>query len=1492
MTDVWDVSQPLHLRHLSIVRDTATFSTVSHYQFRSFENYKRLVAEGILSWEAINVKPETLEAEPVNIDPWGFPQVRPTDIYGADGTANLMHLKSTVSSGQLTRSLKKGKSRKSALPKNRIVRGRTVRIVADRAQSNALDTPHSEHQTQDTPGSTTQDTPVKPRSVRKTPATKNSLKNKDTPRRAVWQVPQKRVDAEIKAWRVRAYKVAEYRVKVESGFTVNEPADTTPAPRKRKSKEQAAKDATTAMQEGLDVQSAGSSEAVQGFEAVNKSRTLPDIRVAEIEAEVLTLSTPGVYINPPGAAQLKTLKVLPRGRPRAHLIAVMKTEKLRDLDWFITDPICPDPMPRLQIGVDGQLVFEYSDTALPETPVQNIPGTVSSDVGGELMAPTLEQISSIKQGKKRKASDTPRQRATKKLATGGSQSKITNLDVARHRDSIPNIAVGSQLLIPAGQDTTESHGSNFPPAAGITETVVSTTTAMNIDPILTRDESRGNVSADKDVEMDMGGTVAANLTKEDRNDQSTNENADNFQQEYTNRPILSVKEVSGGKAENELQASVKKVGVPRSAGNVGYNRRETILKIIRKHGGMFGGERELYYPFITIWEREYKQRPDRHTLDRAITNLVKDGRLRKIAFTFELFDGKIATKHVVMEPDIDPESEAVKELQQRIIEYYPLTYLPDDADVAPDLRDQIYGHVVNIRRHKIQTSMQTHFPRDENAFIIRHHAPPPRPRPSEVKLGMTEAMLKRDVAVRKRKREQEERRQERYVRAQQEQEIEDAQAALQTDFQLNSYQHEPRRVFVDRGPHGRGRLSKLQRWNKDETVPRRKTLGLLAAGRRNNNLLPQEQWHEPQQSEELYMSRVLPSYIPPAQGALHRFPARSDGLQYGTSVSESLTLTSPYQRFHPPSGTFSTDPLVFSAPSRNGWSTNHSPVGDQLPMPIADIFREAAFSSVESPSGFGMLVPDTHAAPHSHSPDVVPFTAAQKRAIPRATPVNPALWKGPSAKVSLSKPSTKPNLPRAARNGIFVMTPAEERRLIIAVVVVRSLTGGLEQHTNWHFVHQIFHYKFGPDYCRQRWGQLKGKLGATAEHLQFEFQQLYLEAYDQGEVPEVDFAELQSYDWLAVVDWAEVRLDPSKLSTPTNELPDLPADRQDLDNQFDVKLPAEIYGMTREDFWAAHITQVRREELSNSWTHTRPLPELKKVSSEPDHLLLAKSWVRANVLTPDKAFDDNLAHNKLSKLSDDTLPKALEELLGAKIIRMDNKGRAAPGRNYDVNDVLLRTFRRPWDVDHLRRAASFKPILDAEFRARGKITLNPQTGDPEMMALTNLVATGRCKVIPLLPVINNDFNAPWPRLSKWGFTEGNYKTVHMNKERLHFGLEVHATDSYIYGFPLKLKSPPLTKKFAGEIGARIPLWTDIHGKVIDEMWGMMLMATLWLLVFRPGVTVEVLARSFDGKVWAWELELFLEWAEDVGVAERIEEGAGAGQVGWTAAEWWWLAFGE
>lgn len=83
LVEMWQISQPLHLRHLCIIRDAALTNGVPHYIHYSFENFQKLVDEGKASWDSVmTITKEhkdfmniaALEAKP-ELDDNGFPQL-------------------------------------------------------------------------------------------------------------------------------------------------------------------------------------------------------------------------------------------------------------------------------------------------------------------------------------------------------------------------------------------------------------------------------------------------------------------------------------------------------------------------------------------------------------------------------------------------------------------------------------------------------------------------------------------------------------------------------------------------------------------------------------------------------------------------------------------------------------------------------------------------------------------------------------------------------------------------------------------------------------------------------------------------------------------------------------------------------------------------------------------------------------------------------------------------------------------------------------------------------------------------------------------------------------------------------------------------------------------------------------------------------------------------------------------------------------------------
>lgn len=98
LVEFWQISQPLHLRHLAILRDTALTHRTSHYVHYTYENFKRMVERGDASWEAVatiakgdkRAKGSTVavDADP-KLDEYGFPRLQTTLFQGRENDATL-----------------------------------------------------------------------------------------------------------------------------------------------------------------------------------------------------------------------------------------------------------------------------------------------------------------------------------------------------------------------------------------------------------------------------------------------------------------------------------------------------------------------------------------------------------------------------------------------------------------------------------------------------------------------------------------------------------------------------------------------------------------------------------------------------------------------------------------------------------------------------------------------------------------------------------------------------------------------------------------------------------------------------------------------------------------------------------------------------------------------------------------------------------------------------------------------------------------------------------------------------------------------------------------------------------------------------------------------------------------------------------------------------------------------------------------------------------
>lgn len=515
------------------------------------------------------------------------------------------------------------------------------------------------------------------------------------------------------------------------------------------------------------------------------------------------------------------------------------------------------------------------------------------------------------------------------------------------------------------------------------------------------------------------------------------------------------------------------------------------------------------------------------------------------------------------------------------------------------------------------------------------------------------------------------------------------------------------------------------------------------------------------------------------------------------------------------------------------------------------------------------------------------------------------------------------------------------KKLLYTVVVVQTLTGGVEQIVSWGIVRKVFrnHTNFDLKTFKACWKFIQCNFYSALQKLTEVFQDAFIQAYETGEVPSIDYEDLETYDWDRVIEWTQRKF------KVLPELDELPTDRQALEKAYVVEaVPPR--NEVHENYFRPVVTNSRREHLLCAHTYALPLHSPKSTTPQTTtdaDFARAKSWIQANIATPESRYNARAAYDKLAQLGEPLIEKVLRALLKNQSLKHQKAGRELPGRNYEFSAKFIQGFKRGLDVSNFWEAVTFKQQLDEAFKAQrpssdshpsnnygqtnssGDISmadaitnptpnahpaaaagaspwgdlvdsqaatsnaqspaaqttptedrgqtpsfpLSPAAPDGALIALSDLLAHNRVKLVPRLPPINNEFGAPLPRLSTWGFTEGHYKTAAMDRSRIVWDTDVVPTPYYRFGSTLAsadaatadaaptgwaaLPSPPTPD--ASDLMASIPLWCDIDGGVVAEWWERCVCVVLQFVALRAGTRTVEIAGSFKGLVELWEVEL-------------------------------------
>ncbi|KAI9765722.1 MAG: hypothetical protein M1840_007155 [Geoglossum simile] len=1559
----WRASQPPHLRHLGVIRDTAQKGKATHYHFYTRDNFQKLVDSGKSIWSQ-EEKPEKAGGWPASafqIDEYGFPRI-PDSRFLGDGLAtlkesalaveahNLLYNKSTVvyfekedgsfdidwgREGVRGSRRARPKSDPSEPPKS-LGRPRKYpkglepykpenRKKIKMAQAEARAAKVREKKTQQASGSAVEvassdrlseepivsNLPKKRKRKAREESTpirtsggishrhQNAAGDGDSPRTAT---SQRSVETEIHAVadptakttsEAAAVTTKRGRGRPRKAIKDNTPlgvfglsSSATPTLNLTASKKGRGKsriDATVsqpteraAVEEEPDPETPSASEKLGGNPRKSATdRALLKKKPSKWSLEELrdilrkgrsVITAPGVYINPPGYIKPPT-KGSGRGRPRKSLLAIFKTNRIGELNLKgLGSAVVPDAQDQLPRPLDGEASVPTATEEEVITGAKRGRGQADLESGtarlseprpkrrgrGAAVLPTTDAAAAqhVAAGLKRVRDEThldpdsynsgePTGKRRRISAPGASEDMDMNMVGLTKGDLVPNGPETDDNTIPRG--STAQPADQIPVAAG-----------HSSDMQLISERARSDEQGDSVLGSNHS-SVLLRGPRKPTTKHSTNE------QLAVKEPVVKGQDVSETPRRKAGPAWI--VG----GGTLAFRRKKIIFDLLDRCGGVFPADRPLWFAWAAVWMKENPGlgKPDYQTLKSVQKGLVDSGKAKMLWFNFTTTKGAQCSKSLVLRLDIEADSPVVKDMQSKIIKEDGDIYLPPEIELPANINGILEFRTDSARK----------------LVPIQEKVEVPRLFLSDGVLQKLQEKQERAV-VRKLERERKDR-EKRIERIEYEKRRDERRrvkkAATAAKLGRRGYGSDEARDMIYSGT---SRVSRLHGFRRSKAL----------------------RWQESLRAESFN----------PGHNVLRQY----------------TTLYAPTQTFHHPSGTFGTDFLVtirqqarpvVSVPDTLEDIISHAK--GRRPDPFVGRHRD--FMKVkfdyevmevmrweERGNGVHFRTPDTRFINHIVPKIATASDQLSKRVVSLDSAESYTLGQPPDLGVLTDSGEERP-VARAIRGGrksfrthptklyktrkltameatpidqgsgieyeqgsgqarqrrlrgplaSRTLSPETAKRMLIAVIVVRTLIGGTERIIDWVIINRLFP-QFDQEFIRKRWISIRAAQKLHMEKLQRDFQEAFLASYRSRVVPPIDYDNLGGYDWNAVVDWALANLD---MPSPRS-LPNLPATRRRLDALFDIRDDPQPNVPFREEF-LGHATLVhRRRAIAKSTPFAIPLHQSR--IERPERLMLTESLVRANTITSVHLYNGHKAKEKLLPLSD-LIDDAIYNLRSRKVLTHVKADRTLPGRNFDLADNFFYSLKKHISDAQFVRARLFKLELDLEFAERGFAEVPFLARDGDMLALNNLLSHGRVKLdCANLPDI------------KSGLIEG-YVTRHIDKKRLRYDIKVRPTDSYSYGNPLTPLPPPP----CGHIGDEtkpIPIWYDIHGNFVAVMWWKVLAAVLSMLALRPGIAIDEAVKALKPSVEEWELKSLMEWMVSARVAKKVVGG------GWITEEWFWM----
>ncbi|KAJ0419002.1 hypothetical protein BJY00DRAFT_172852 [Aspergillus carlsbadensis] len=957
----------------------------------------------------------------------------------------------------------------------------------------------------------------------------------------------------------------------------------------------------------------------------------------------------------------------------------------------------------------------------------------------------------------------------------------------------------------------------------------------------------------------------------------------------------------------DSSARGRKLRLLERGGSVSFLRRKIVMDIVEKSGGAFPMGSEIWYPFMTAWlKTKYKERPDMRTLRSAVKQLVDAGRLRQQTFCGRDSKGVMVTKNIICKPDLPPDGPIIKDLQANILASEARYYFPPGVEIDPSLTRQ----AMTPKGSKQPTNVPV-----EPTITVQLHQKPASVAALEKRKGQNlQRRLLRRLEMESVRETVQETRPSGVIRLLSIQRPEptlppmhslmssfgDAEAwAREEEFMGRNH-----RATKASARHLKHFLSMMashtmlmnprQSFNPNNgTFSTDAGMAVLTAAKAQHRIVQRREPHLPESLDDLFTQtrkRDMPLADDVDSRSRNFFRDTNRILRWELQNEELLQQRSGTLHYinQGIQDSFESAPLEGGIRFDDGETdiVPQSSVQTREQAQVSLFIRHAhppfeAQPTYESVIDFG----NSTAYSRVHPPSTGTVTPSSFR---HSLPQHRRIEKLNEDLSAATDPvMSSQNRQHGRRNRLNAQLPrSAHQRITMTIVVVRALAGGADgRMVDWPLVSHCFPDQ-DPKTVQDKGKGILSRNRLQIAKMQSDFQERFIDAYAHDELPSINYDDLYAYDWNAVIDWASTQLDIPK----SEKVPDLPATREQFDEIFELR--EEPLGSLDEFYQHSGVTALRKRALISSVAFATPLSSLhsRRPNTQLSRFDTVKTWIRANTITPAEVYRPADAKKALSSIDGGILNAALQSLVVDRVIYQNAKGRSVPGRNYDMTDHFLQTLskRRPIELAELRRAVKFKiETLDPALSNEGVYSVAYGAEDGDILALINLLFEGRITFRPRDP----------PR-EKFGLTEGGYLTRMMNKDKLRFPVDVFPVkDRYIRGNPISEKTstlpppcPPLVAiSETLSIPEKIPLWFDIHGGFIQVVWDQAVSAVLGCVAARPGVTASNVASMVKPTLGAWEIELLLEWLVELGVMWKTgNDGTDANESCWAVREWWWM----